>query len=53
MNNNFRVHQVAYKNDEELKRVGEEAVVAYFDIHQKGLRKAMKMYGMQALRCVS
>jgi hypothetical protein len=27
--------------------------VAYFDIHQKGLRKAMKMYGMQALRCVS
>lgn len=33
------------KDNQELVLFGEEAVVTYFDIHQKESRKAIKMYG--------
>jgi hypothetical protein len=36
-------NQVICKDDQELELFGEEAVVAYFDIHQKEPRKGMKI----------
>jgi hypothetical protein len=46
-------HQAVCKGDEELKLFGEEALVAYFDIHQKGPRRGMKMYGIYGVGCLS
>jgi hypothetical protein len=44
---------VVYKDDQEWKLFGEEAVVAYFEIHQKESRKAIKMYGIFGVGWVS